>query len=62
MNIERHLFRTRRPVLVAETIDVFAVVLRVEGVVAGGNASVVDDEGVRWVKDLPSIVSRINLL
>lgn len=37
MNVEGNLFRARRPTLVAEAIDVFAVPVRREGVVFGGD-------------------------
>lgn len=37
MNVEGDLFRARRPTLVAEAVDVFAVPVRREGVVFGGD-------------------------
>lgn len=35
MNIERNFLGRRAPVVIAEAVEVFAVVLGVEGVVAG---------------------------
>ena len=60
MYVERDLFGARRPVLIAKAIDMFAVILRVKGVITGGNTSIVDDVGIRWVDNLPSIVSSIS--
>ena len=52
MYIERDFFRARRPILVTETVEVFAVIFGVEGVVARGDSGLVDKIVVGWVHDL----------
>lgn len=42
MNVEGNFLRVRRPMLVAEAVCIFAVQGRGEGVVAGGDRSLVD--------------------
>ena len=52
MDIKRDVFRARRPILVAETVDMLAVVLGIEGMVAGGHGGVVDDVRICGIHDL----------
>lgn len=52
MHIEANLFGAGGPGLVAEAVDVLAVVAGVEAVVARRDGSVVDDVGVCRVDDL----------
>ncbi len=52
MHIERNFLARCRPVLVAEAVDVFAVVLGFEAVVAGGDGAFIDLVAACGVLDL----------
>lgn len=52
MNIKRDFLSRRAPMVVAEAVEVFAVVLGVEGVVARRDAAFVDLVGIVGVLDL----------
>lgn len=41
VHVEAYLLRVRRPVLVAETVCVLAILVRIEGVVAGADGGLV---------------------
>lgn len=55
--VERDLLCVGAPMLVVEAVCVFAVFRRVEGVVAGGHAALVDLVAARWCLDLDTSVS-----
>ena len=55
MNIKRHLFAGGAPFLVGKTVDVFAVHLRIERVVARCHIMLVDNVAVGWILDLEHI-------
>ena len=52
VNVERNLLGVCAPVLVVEAVDVFAVLGRMERVVAGGNAALMDLEAAGGSLDL----------
>lgn len=52
MHIERNLLARSRPMLVAETVDVFAVVFGFEAMVAGGDGAFVNLVAACGVLDL----------
>lgn len=60
MDIEADLLRARRPSFIAETIQVLAIVARVERMVAGGDGFLVDYVLVRWADDLDSTERRVS--
>lgn len=52
VHVEANFLRTSRPSLVAETVDMLAVVLGVEAVITGGDGPIVHYIGICWVNDL----------
>lgn len=54
MDVETDFFAGGGPVLVAEAVFEFAVLVGVEAVVTGGDAAFVDEVFAGWIKDLES--------
>lgn len=52
MNVKRHLLTTRRPMLVAEAVYVFPIVLGFEAVVAGGDGAFMGCVAARRILNL----------
>lgn len=49
MHVERYLLRSRRPVFIAEAVDVFSVERGVEAVIPRGDGTLMDEEALMGV-------------
>lgn len=61
MNVERHLLGVGAPVLVAEAVRVFAVAMGSEGMVARGDASLIDFVAAGGIQNLQTVAVRLVL-
>ena len=52
MHVEADFFRTRRPELITEAVHVLSIVSRIERMITGGDAFLVDQVLVVWADNL----------